>query len=297
MIKEIFLSVILFCSLQGCICQETFSPCESDAVVDLQGDVQEQDVLLWGVEGGACYPNGTCNMGLVCSDDKKCVKCPSGTSGCPCKSNGKCEEGLSCVNDLCVEKRPIQDAPFLPGWDSKLSAACPVDENWSDVETPSQCNGFSPSFIKEKNPPAGSLHWDSGLDASDSGGSGKSVSGVRWCGGALIAENLFLTSANCLNRDKAMANGWLFPSDVIAPEDFCRDMHVDFNYQKQAETGEVYKIGGHEGTSYKCAAVAEIGLQGLDYALLILEGCPGKVYGTAAAGQEKVKPGDELLLF
>lgn len=64
-----------------------------------------------GQQGCACYDNGTCNSGLVCSDNL-CVSdtgtggggdtCPAGQQGCACYGNGTCNAGLVCSANQCI---------------------------------------------------------------------------------------------------------------------------------------------------------------------------------------------------
>ena len=61
----------------------------------------------WGTEGGACYPNGTCNAGLACTDGI-CMTPTEGDEGGPCYPNDTCNEGFSCTDGRCQEA--IEDA-------------------------------------------------------------------------------------------------------------------------------------------------------------------------------------------
>ena len=75
----------------------------------------------------------------------------------------------------------------------------------------------------------GQLQWNNNLGTIYSNPG--DVSGVRWCSGALIAENVFLTAGHCLDQD---ANGWDLPrvngtNDVIPSAEIATNMHVNFN--------------------------------------------------------------------
>jgi len=54
----------------------------------------------WGTEGGGCYPNGTCNTGLACTDGI-CMIPTEGDEGGPCYPNDTCNEGFSCTDGRC----------------------------------------------------------------------------------------------------------------------------------------------------------------------------------------------------
>lgn len=73
-----------------------------------------------GEEFGDCYPNSTCNMGLLCVSDI-CVKANEGAESGPCYPNQTCDDGLVCLQDVCT--RSVADA----GPDAEPDAALPVD--------------------------------------------------------------------------------------------------------------------------------------------------------------------------
>ena len=54
-----------------------------------------------GASGCPCYPNGTCDNGLTCSEGV-CAACPEGAVGCPCYANGTCDSDLTCESGVCA---------------------------------------------------------------------------------------------------------------------------------------------------------------------------------------------------
>lgn len=58
------------------------------------------DFTNHGAAGQQCYPNGTCNDGLVCRD-QVCDEPPAGSEGQACYPNGRCDEGLVCKESTC----------------------------------------------------------------------------------------------------------------------------------------------------------------------------------------------------
>ena len=81
-----------------------------------------------GGEGNACYPNGTCNAGLVC-ELEVCVD-TTGTEGGACYPNMSCNAGLECVGDICQPIRQADagsspDAGALP--DGNTTDGAPID--------------------------------------------------------------------------------------------------------------------------------------------------------------------------
>jgi hypothetical protein len=75
-------------------------PCAFGACVD-QGD-----------PGGACYPNGTCNIGALCTAGA-CVACDAGSELCGCYGNATCDDGLTCAAGVCtgpfVNRKPPEN--------------------------------------------------------------------------------------------------------------------------------------------------------------------------------------------
>jgi hypothetical protein len=243
-----------------------------------------------GGDGLPCRPDGSCDAGLVCTSSTLCLACEPGTRGCSCGEGGNCLARLTCEAETCREMLPLPGAPPLPGWSAALEAACRSGETWADVETSSGCGGSFSADEKRRSKPVGLLHWDQDLAAAPGADPKTLVTDVRWCSGVLLGERLFLTSALCFDRDKVAALGWTLPPNVESPSDFCAHLHVDFAYQVQAETGEVYENGGHAGTSYRCERVVEMEGGGVPYVLLSLEGCPGKTYGAAKPGTTLAAP-------
>jgi hypothetical protein len=66
----------------------------SDTTTSISGDTT-------GELGDDCYPNGTCNSGLICVYDT-CLEASEGELGGDCYPNGTCDIGLTCVDNVCV---------------------------------------------------------------------------------------------------------------------------------------------------------------------------------------------------
>ena len=79
------------CSSSG---STTSSVPGSDTTTSISGDTT-------GELGGDCYPNGTCNSGLICVYDT-CLEASEGELGGACYPNGTCDVGLTCVDNVCV---------------------------------------------------------------------------------------------------------------------------------------------------------------------------------------------------
>ena len=95
----------------------------------------DKGALEVGAEGGACYPNETCNAGLVCLSDL-CVDpgtgCVSDCTGLECgadpvcgQSCGTCDDGYSCQDGDCVKDSCVSDCTGLEcGADPVCGQSC-----------------------------------------------------------------------------------------------------------------------------------------------------------------------------
>lgn len=71
------------------------------------------ETVVRGKLGTPCFPNLTCDTGLVCDQGTAtCVEPPPlGGEGGPCYANGTCDPGFVCDADTC---RPSPPAPEVP---------------------------------------------------------------------------------------------------------------------------------------------------------------------------------------
>lgn len=81
--------------------------------------------------------------------------------------------------------------------------------------------------------------------------------GQKFCSGTLIGPNLFLTASHCIGYDTV-------------------GQYIAFNYEKEKNRSSLLKQ-----EFFKITKVVEDGLNGLDFAILQLEGQPGLKYGYA----------------
>lgn len=59
-----------------------------------------------GATGAACFPNRTCNPGLACGPDQRCVAGDHGLEGLPCFADGSCSGDLTCSSQMCTRPPP-----------------------------------------------------------------------------------------------------------------------------------------------------------------------------------------------
>lgn len=102
---------------------------------------------------------------------------------------------------------------------------------------------------------------------------GTPSSSSKYCTGTLISENLFLTAAHCI--------------DGTTLNDF-----AVFNYQKVRGSTDL-----QTQEHVKIVEVVEQGLNGLDYAVLKLEGTPGATHGFSRINAREIELGHLLTII
>ena len=152
----------------------------------------------------------------------------------------------------------VGQLPTPGGADEK--SVCGGAPLWSEVE-----DGTAAQIELARS--VGNLRWDSGV--------GGTVDGVRFCSGALVSPDLFLTAGHCLDADGIADGGDTLPAGVTDEEDVCRKMNVQFNYQ--AEGGAT--PASADMPSFDCLDVVEFNHDDNDYALIRLDGEPGEAFG------------------
>ena len=80
-----------------------------------------------GEESGICYPNATCNMGLVCIDDT-CEKADEGGEAGPCYPNQTCDAGLVCLQNICTPMAADAGTP-----DAAVPVSCSSSSSFNYV--------------------------------------------------------------------------------------------------------------------------------------------------------------------
>lgn len=119
------------------------------------------------------------------------------------------------------------------------------------------------------------------------------VSGVRWCSGTLIGNDLFLSAGHCFDQS---GGGWTRPvtnnsTATISPSEIATNMHVNFNFQVDPN-GNL-----RPEEQFAVAQLVEYRLDGLDYAIVRLAGNPGAVFGTTLVSATDADEGDMLCII
>jgi len=164
--------------------------------------------------------------------------------------------------------KPILSLPTVshgvtqePAW---VDAACKPEFSWLTKST-------------------GQIQWK---DLSSNYTLDQNVSGQRWGSGCLIADNLFLTAGHCfdpqLGKNK---NDWKlvdeYTQEPLSPKEFPALMTVNFGYEYSScpKPDKTIAIQPQE-EKFSVLRLAEYRLGNLDYAVIELDGNPGKKFGT-----------------
>ena len=172
-----------------------------------------------------------------------------------------------------------------------LESQCGATDDSQPVEQYDGTLGVTMNFVAARQRPVGQLQWNDNLAAIYNNPG--NVSGVRWCTGTLITENLFLTAGHCFDES---GGGWQRPlingtNDVIPSSEIATNMHINFNYQVDP--------AGNLQTEQEFAIVelVEYRLGGLDYAIVRLAGSPSQAFGTGIVAREDAAEQDILCII
>ncbi len=172
-----------------------------------------------------------------------------------------------------------------------LESICGATDDSQPVEQYDGALGVTQAFVNANQRAVGQIQWNDNLATVFTNPG--NVSGVRWCSGTLISNDLFLTAGHCFDQS---GGGWERPrvngtSNIISSEQIAQNMHVNFNYQ-------VDPMGNPRPVSaFPIVALVEYRLGGLDFAIIRLSGNPGATWGHTPVATNDAAVGDMLCIM
>lgn len=172
-----------------------------------------------------------------------------------------------------------------------LETICGATDDSQAVEQYDGTLGVTVPFVNGHQRPVGQLQWNDNL-ASIYSNPG-TVSGVRWCTGTLISNDLFLAAGHCFDQT---GGGWIRPNDntsgsIIPSSEIATNMHINFNYQVDP-SGTL-----RTEQSFPVLELVEYRLGSLDFAIVRLGGNPGAIFGTTAISSTDASEDDMVCII
>lgn len=171
-----------------------------------------------------------------------------------------------------------------------IESLCGVD-NSQDVEQYDGTLGVTVAFVASHERPVGQIQWNNNLGSIYTRPG--DVSGVRWCTGTMISNDLFISAGHCFDQTPS---GWTVPRangtmNPISSAEIATNMHINFNYQRDP-SGNL-----RAETSYPITALVEHRLTGLDYAIVRIGSNPGAIWGRTTVAQNDAAQNDMLCII
>jgi hypothetical protein len=109
----------------------------------------------------------------------------------------------------------------------------------------------------------------------------------------MISEDLYLSAGHCFD---SKPGSWRVPridgtDDPIPPKEIAKNMHINFNHQVDPD-GKL-----RSSRSFPILELLEYRQGGLDYAIVRLDGKPGKIFGIASIAAADALLGDMLCII
>lgn len=176
---------------------------------------------------------------------------------------------------------------------SDEQSACERSQRLQDVELYDGSFGVGTSFVDRHRRAVGMLRWRSDLALRYREEAGN-VSGRGWCTGTLISDDLFLTAGHCLDNDDSGA--WRLPREKggkhLGPEELAREFVVEFRYEATASSSTPSATD-----VVSVVRLEELRYDGVDYAILRLDGHPGLRNGVTRIASHNPLPSAPIAIL
>jgi V8-like Glu-specific endopeptidase len=181
------------------------------------------------------------------------------------------------ANDMNNNKPPATSKSFPPEFvPAGHESTCGEIDESQPVEMYDGNLGVTKDFVVAHQPSVAQIQWNNDL-ATKYQKPGNVVN-VRWCSGTMISEDLYLSAGHCFDSVNEEF-GWQVPkvsgtNDPIQPKEIAKNMHINFNYQVDS-----HGALRHDQQSFAIVELLEHRLGDLDYAIVKVDGKPGKIFG------------------
>ena len=191
------------------------------------------------------------------------------------------------IREITALEFELEDAD---AYAALIETICGVADDSQPVEQYNGTLGVTIAFVNGHQSAVGQLQWNNNLGSIYTNPG--NLSGVRWCSGTLISNDLFLSAGHCFDQ----TGGGTRPRDnvtgaTISPAEIATNMHVNFNFQVDP-SGTL-----RTEQAFPVVALVEYRLGNLDFAIVRLGGNPGATFGQTQLSVTDAAQGDMLCII
>ena len=168
---------------------------------------------------------------------------------------------------------------------------CGTVDDSQPVEQYNGALGVTVDFVAANQRSVGQVQWNANLASLYT--KPGNVSGVRWGSGTMISADLFLTAGHLFDQT---GGGWTRPQQngtttTISPQEIAANMHVNFNYQVDPAGNP------RPEQSFAIQQLIEYRVGNVDFAVILLAGSPGRIFGFTQVASTNATAGDMVAIL